>query len=258
MKKKASKSNFLLNLKDKPLWIGFVISFIVVMISVSISLVFKGYEYQKEYVDAYAKQIIDFPEFIINSEGLTITSGEAYDKTINGMLMMVDDEKKLSALIYDSLDKTFNNAIFIGKDGIANIKNDKLMYYEEFADNHDFEHVEVSDAQIKMMVLDSEFTMNFYFEYLPILIGLYSISMWLLMYIAYLLSLWAINKFNKYKLEFKEIINIISYTCLVPVSVFVFYYFYGVKNIWIMGALQACVLVFYLKIFKYYSTKKEL
>lgn len=257
MKEKISKSNFLLNLKNKPLWIGFVISFLVVIITVSISLVYKGYEYQKVYVDTYAKQIIEFPEFKIDSEGLVITSGEAYDNVINGMLMIVDDERKLSAIIYDCLDRDFDNAILIGKDGIANIKNDKLMYYEEFAENHDLEHVEVSDAQIKMMVLDSEFTMNFYFEYLPILIGLYSISMWILMYIAYSSSLWVINKFNRYKFKFKEILNIISYTCLVPVCAFVFYYFFGVKNVWMMGALQVGVLLFYLKVFKYYSTKKE-
>lgn len=257
MNKKVDKSKLLLNLRDKPVWIGFVISFVVMIIVVSISLFYKGYEYQRDYVDAYAKQIMSFPEFKINSEGLSITSGESYENTINGMLMVVDDKKELSQLIYDCTEKKFDNAILIGKNGIANVKNNKLIYYEEFTNSADLEDVEVSDAEIKLMVLDSELLSNFYFEYLPIFAGMFSISMWILMYFAYLSSLWAINKFGKYNLKFKQIVNTVSYTCVIPIGVFVIYYFFGVKDVWIMSALQGVVLMFYLKIFKYYSIKRR-
>lgn len=257
MNKKFDKSKFLISLKDKPLWIGFIISFFMVLVAVSIGLAYKGYEYQRDYIDAYTKQIMSFPEFKINSDGLIITSGESYENVVNGMLMIVDDKRELTTLIYECVEKTFDNAILIGKNGIANVKNKKLIYYEEFANSSDLVDVEVSDAEIKMMVLDSELMINVYYAYLPILIAIFTIVMWILMYAVYSGCFWIIDKVGKDRFEFKEIVNIISYTCLVPVIVFVGYYFFGYKNIWIMGALQAVILAFYGKVFKYYNKKRR-
>lgn len=257
MNKKNDKLSFLLSLKDKPLWIGFIISFFMVLIAVSVGLAYKGYEYQKNYIEAYTRQIMSFPEFKIDSGGLVITSGEAYENVVNGMLMIVDDKRELTTLIYECAEKTFDNAILIGKDGIANVKNKNLIYYEEFANASDLTGIEVSDAEIKMMVLDSELMVNIYYSYLPVLIGIFTVIIWILMYCVYAGSLWVIDKFGENRFKFKEVVNIISYTCLVPVVVFVGYYFFGSKNIWIMGVLQAFVLVFYLKIFKYYNTKRS-
>lgn len=252
MKKLYFESKFLFNRKDKSLWIGFIFTMAITFIAVYFILGGIGFNYKESFVEPYAKQILDFPEFQISKDGLVI-NGDNYQKEVNGVMIIINDDAKLSELVYDYSDNDYEKVIIIAKDGIANYWDSKLVLYDEYADSEIIEDLTISDSYIKLMVLDSELVLDEYFENMPYMTIAISLILILAIYSMYGLIIFVIVKVLKYKLSLKNIFNIISYSYIIPFLSFGSVMLWGNESKILVLMIESLVIMYYLQVLLYFN-----
>ena len=252
MKKLYFESKFLFNKKDKPLWVGFIFTMAITLISVYFIFFGIGLSYKKSFVEPYAKQILDFPEFQISKDGLII-NGDNYQKEVNGVMIIVNDDVKLSELVYEYSDNDYKKVVIIAKDGIANYWNSKLVLYDEYAESDIIEDLTISDSHIKLMVLNSELVLNEYFDKMPYMTIVISVILVLAIYSMYGLIIFVIVKVLKYKLSLKNIFNIITYSYIIPLISFGSVMVWGNESKILVLIVESLVVIYYLQVLLYFN-----